>query len=207
MDFDDDPFPSSFPHCEDPQILGTGIMDTVGNSAFELDSTIFDSPSFSASYPRPHEVKSSDAVVNPTALTLASSQSFDSFPDSSSSDTSGIQHRRDASSDSSRSGALSGNRGPRVAAGIPAVDGTYTGASSLVDAGVGNELATYFDFESAASSPNLRSYTTCLNNSPPVKTSVPHRAKPGSSIVPGKDCKSRILNVSILMPYELPTLV
>lgn len=173
MELGGDPFPTSLPPFEEPQIFDANMTEATYGNALDYDENmLYDTPNyFSASYQSPGKSQGNHPVMTTTGFDLSSTQSPESLPDSSSSDSSHNQHKRNHSSDSSRSGALGGDGDTRMTGGTPAPNGILVAASPVgdrlssepsasTDINESNKfMAASFDFDSATSSPSPYSDT------------------------------------------------
>lgn len=184
MEFDNDPFPRSLPHVDEPRVLDASMTDAPRDNGFEFASNLFDSPSHDPYSPEQNPYSWGDSSLQPAVKSAMTGPSFShspesSLPDSSSSDSSNNQHKRNHSSGSSGSGALGAlgdihmmddtvdPRGIAIRA-----DPVEDQPSLVTDLDSSNRaMECHFDFESAASSPSPNS-----NAKPAYKTLSPMRS-------------------------------
>ncbi len=200
---DDDPFPLSL-----PRVLDTNMTEALEEHGLDFDPMLYDSQNFfSASYQSPHKPHGTGLVAISTGLDPLSTQSPESLPDSSSSGSSQIQHKRNHSAESSRSGALDEDvdthmagysPSPKaIAVGIPPIEArVMQERSPSPDLDTSNRaMESHFDFDSAASSPNT--YLDMMPNPTSIRPKmVPPRSSPNVSIANGAGLYSGRLKVS-----------
>ena len=190
MEFDNDPF-LLLPKFDEPQILDTSMNDPIEEGGLEFTEVQFDSPGFwnnntMGVSAMPDKCNGSQAIKQPF-MGPAYSQSPES---SSASDSSNNQHKRNHSSDSSRSGVLAGD-------GDVAMSGILIGAnmedrasdksSPATDMDLSNRaMECHFDFDSAASSPTPFSDTKSTFKSSSVRSiKMPYRSSANASLTHG----------------------
>ncbi|KAK4698010.1 hypothetical protein P7C71_g146, partial [Lecanoromycetidae sp. Uapishka_2] len=215
MDYDNDPFPRSLPHVDEPRIFDSNMADTSGDNGIDFSSNLFDSPSYNPYSPEQNPYAWEGASLQTATKSAMTGPSFShspesSLPDSSSSDSSNNQRKRNHSSASSGSGAL-GAMGdihmrddtvdPRgIIIGADPVEDPMQGQPSLVtDLDSSNRAMEYhFDFDSAASSPTPRSETkpTYKSLSSMRSAKVPDRPTQGPVSTPGVGPYARNLKTS-----------
>lgn len=192
MDTNDDPFPASL-----PRILDINMTEALEEHGLDFDSMLYDSQNFfSTSYQAPHKSAGTGVVTNSTGLDPLSIQSPESLPDSSSSGSSKIQHKRNDSAESSRSGALDEDVDAHMADYSPGPKAIAIGASPIEaqatlqrspspDLDTSNlAMESHFDFDSAASSPNI--YSDMMPNSTWIRPKVvPPRSSPNFGLGTG----------------------
>ena len=157
MDFDNDPF-HLLPKFDEPQIFDASMNDAIEEGRLEFPESHFDTPGFwnnntigvSA---MPDKTNGTQAIKQ-AIMGPAYSQSPES---SSASDSSNNQHKRNHSSDSSRSGVLprdgdTSMNGILIHANME--DRASDKSSPATDVDISNRaMECHFDFDSAASSP------------------------------------------------------
>ena len=189
MEYDEDPFPF-LPKFDEPQIFDANMNDAMEEGAFQFPQVQFDSPGFWSNTigvsPMPSKSNGSQAIKQPF-MGAAFSQSPES---SSASDSSNNQHKRNHSSDSSRSGALAGE-------GDVSMNGILIGAdmedqgseksSPATDVDFSNRaMECHFDFDSAASSPSPFSDTKpAFRFSSTRSIKMPYRSSPNAGLTNG----------------------
>ncbi len=203
MDTNDDPFPASL-----PRILDTNMTEALEEHGLDFDPILYDSQNFfSTSYQSPHKSDGTGVVANSTGLDLLSAQSPESLPDSSSSGSFKVQHIRNHSAESSRSGALDEDVDTYMADYSPGPKAIAI-AASPIEARVTQErspspdldtsnraMESHFDFESAASSPNI--YLDMMPNRTSTRPRiVPPRSSPNLGTGSGLGPYSGIPKVS-----------
>lgn len=192
MDTNEDPFPASL-----PRILDTNMSEALEEHGLDFDPMLYDSQNFfSTSYQSPHKFDGTGVVANSTGLDPLSIQSPESLPDSSSSGSSNIQHKRNHSAESSRSGALDEDVDTHMVDYLPGPKAIAIGASPIEaratqqrspspDLDTSNRaMESHFDFDSAASSPNI--YLDMMPNPTSIRPKVvPPRSSPNFGIGTG----------------------
>ena len=157
MEFDNDPFPF-LPKFDEPQIFDASMNDAMEEGALEFPELHLDPPGFwnnTIGVPSVHSKSNGSQPIKQPFMGPAFSQSPES---SSASDSSNNQHKRNHSSDSSRSGALAGDgdvsmNGILIGADIE--DQASDKSSPTTDVDLSNRaMECHFDFDSAASSPS-----------------------------------------------------
>lgn len=211
MDFDNDPFPRSLPHVDEPRIFDSNMTDATGQNVFDFEPNFFNSPSHNPYSPDQNLYPWNDSSIQIATKSPMTGPSFShspesSLPDSSSSDASNNQHRRTHSSDSSGSGAL-GRQGdihmagntvdPRgIAIGAdPEEDSVLAQPSLITELDSSNRaMECHFDFESAASSPSPYSDTKQLPKMHSAK--MPYRTIQNADSTRGTGSYAGASNVS-----------
>lgn len=177
-EYNDDPFPISLPH-----ILDTDTT-AMGDAAFDIGTICGKSQMYSSpSYQDPPRVNVRD-TANFSSYETMSNESPDSFPDSWSSSSSHLQHKRNDSAESSQSGLLEDDGGaamkmsysplPKGIAvhAYPIADSSSHERSPSTDLDASNEvMASHFDFDGAASNsneqPDVSQISSTGNGMPP----------------------------------------
>ena len=186
MEFDNDPFPF-LPKIDEPQIFDTKMNDAMEARGIDFPELGYNSPDFwnhsIEASPMPTKSKSSQAIKRPFI-----NQAFSQSPESSSaSDSSNNRHKRNHSSDSSRSGALAGDVDVQVNAiliGADKEDQTSDKSSPTTDVDLSNRaMECHFDFDSAASSPSTFSEVkTAFKPSSIRSIRMPYRSSPNAGL-------------------------
>ena len=195
MEQNHDPFPSSLPSLDSPQIFDSDMTQDGGieffNSAFPQDTPgrLFSDSPFQS--PMPVNTASLKSTSNQTVKGNSFAASPESSMQDSSSDSSG-RHKRNTSSNSSHSALTTGNRavyhgvrsnGRKVESTImsdaePIFD--YTSSTMPMDLNYefsNRTMENDFDFESAASSPSPNFTST----SGIRHIAIPYRASPSAA--------------------------
>lgn len=189
MEFDNDPFPF-LPKFDEPHIFDASMNDAMEKGGLEFPELHLDSPSFwnntTGVSPVTSKSNGSPALKRPF-MGPAFSQSPES---SSASDSSNNQHKRNHSSDSSRSGAPAGDGDVSmngILIGADMEDQTSDKSSPTTDVDLSNRaMECHFDFDSAASSPS-----PFLDTKPAFKPSsvrsikMPYRSSPNPGLSHG----------------------
>ena len=189
MELDNDPFPF-LPKFDEPQIFDANMNDAMEEGGLEFPELQYDSSGFwnnaIVASPVPSKSNGSQATKQPF-IGPAFSQSPES---SSASDSSNNQHKRNHSSDSSRSGALAGDGDVStngILIGADMEDQASDKSSPTTDVDLSNRaMECHFDFDSAASSPS-----PFLDTKPVFKPSLvrsikmPYRSSPNAGFAPG----------------------
>ena len=181
MEIDNDPL-SFLPTFEEPQIFDVDVNDIMEEGRIDFPTLHYDSPGFwnrntVITSPMPRKANDSQAIKQPFK-----DPAFAQSPESSSaSDSSNNQHKRNHSSDSSRSGALAENgdvsmSGILISADVE--DQVSDKSSSATDVDLSNRaMECHFDFDSAASSPTPFSDTQVAFKSGSVRSiKMPYRS-------------------------------
>ena len=218
LDYDNDPFPPSLPRFDEPRIFDAGLSEAMKESGLELSSVGFESPenlcydnATGASYQSPDHGKSMSSlpVTKPDS---SFPQSPGSSIQDSSSESSNNRHKRNHSSESSRSGVFGGDRDICMTENTPVnrsfigtnplEDRPSNGFSKFTDVDISNRaMEHHFDFDSAASSPNqhlAKTTTTAfeLSSMRPIK--IPYRFSQNAFFDHGYALHSGGSNVSII---------
>lgn len=175
---------------DEPQIFDANMNDAMEDGGIEFPDLQFDSPSFwnntIGASPVASKANGSQAIKQPF-LGPTYSQSPES---SSASDSSNNQHKRNHSSDSSRSGALAGDgdvsmNGILIGAGTE--DQASDKSSPVTDVDLSNRaMECHFDFDSAASSPSPFSDTKPAFKPSSVRSiKMPYRSSPNTGFTHG----------------------
>ena len=189
MDFDNDPFPF-LPKFDEPHVFDANMNDAMEEGGIEFPELQFDSPGFwnntIEASPMPSKSNGSQAIKQPF-MDPAYSQSPES---SSASDSSNNQHKRNQSSDSSRSGALAGDGDVSmhgIVIGAEIEDQASEKSSPATDVDLSNRaMECHFDFDSAASSPSPFPDTKpALKSSSVRSTKMPYRSSPSAGLSQG----------------------
>ncbi|KAF6237911.1 hypothetical protein HO173_004112 [Letharia columbiana] len=189
MEFDNDPFPF-LPKFDEPQIFDANMNDAMEEGGLEFPELQFDSPGFwnntIGASPVPSKTNCRQAIKQPF-MGPAFSQSPES---SSASDSSNNQHKRNHSSDSSRSGALAGDGDVSmngILIGADMGDHASDKSSPATDVDLSNRaMECHFDFDSAASSPSPFSDTKPSFKPSSVRSiKMPYRCSPNAGFTHG----------------------
>lgn len=189
MEFDNDPFPF-LPKFDEPQIFDANMNDAMEEGGLEFPELQFDSPGFwnntIGASPVPSKTNCRQAIKQPF-MGPAFSQSPES---SSASDSSNNQHKRNHSSDSSRSGALAGDGDVSmngILIGADMGDHASDKSSPATDVDLSNRaMECHFDFDSAASSPSPFSDTKPSFKPSSVRSiKMPYRSSPNAGFTHG----------------------
>ena len=157
MDFDQDPFPY-MPQIGEPQIFDANVNDAMEEGGLDFSAFQFNPPGYWNSNPLETPTMPSKSNGSQAVKQSLQNTKFSQSPESSSaSDCSNNQHKRNHSSDSSRSGALAGDGdvpmdGMLISADME--DQASDKSSPATDVDLSNRaMECHFDFDSAASSP------------------------------------------------------
>ena len=189
MEFDNDPFPF-LPTLDEPQIFDANMNDAFEEGGLEFPDFRFDATGFWNNSIRASPVLSKSngsQAIKPPFKGPELSQSPES---SSASDSSNNQHKRNHSSDSSRSGALAGDGGVPmngILIGADVEDQASDKSSPATDVDFSNRaMECHFDFDSAASSPSPFSDTKPVFNPSSVRSiKMPYRSSPNAGFTHG----------------------
>ena len=190
MELDIDPFPP-LAKLDEPQIFDVSMNDAIDEgelefSEFQLDSLGFWNSNTVGASSVPDKSNGSQAIKQPF-IGPAYSQSP---PSSSASDSSNNQHKRNHSSDSSRSGVLAGDGDASmngILIGANMEDRASDKASLATDVDLSNRaMECHFDFDSAASSPTPFSDTKPALKSSSVRSiKMPYRSSANAGLTHG----------------------
>lgn len=189
MEFDNDPFPF-LPRFDEPQIFDANMNDAIEEGGIEFPELRLDPPRFwnNSIGASPVLSKSNGSqAIKPPFTDPAFSQSPES---SSASDSSNTQHKRNHSSDSSRSGALAGDGDipmNGILIGADVEDQASDNSSPPTDVDFSNRaMECHFDFDSAASSPSPFSDTKPAFKPSSVRSmKMPYRSSPNAGFSHG----------------------
>lgn len=189
MEFDNDPFPF-LPKFDEPQIFDANMTDAMEEGALEFPELRFDSPGlWNTSVGASPVLSKSDGsqAIKPPFIDPAFSQSPES---SSASDSSNNQHKRNHSSDSSRSGALAGDGDVSmngILIGADMEDRASDKSSPATDVDLSNRaMECHFDFDSAASSPSpFAEPKPAFKPSSVRSIKMPYRSSPNAGFTHG----------------------
>lgn len=200
MEFDNDPFPF-LPKFDGPQIFDANMNDAMEEGGLDFPELQFDSPGFwnntIGASPLPSKSNGGQAIKQ-QLISPAFSQSPES---SSASDSSHNQHKRNHSSDSSRSGALAGDGDVLmngILIGADMEDQASDESSPTTDVDLSNRaMECHFDFDSAASSPNPFSDTKPAFKPSSVRSiKMPYRCSATTAFTHGYGPLSAVSKVS-----------
>ncbi len=190
MEFDNDPFPL-LPNFDEPHIFDANMNGSMEEGDLEFPGLQYDSPGFwnnntIGASPMPSKPNGSQAIKQPF-MGPAFSQSPES---SSASDSSNNQHKRNHSSDSSRSGALAGDGDVSMNGILRGTDMEDQGSdksSPATDVDLSNRaMECHFDFDSAASSPTPFSDTKpAFKSSSARSMKMPYRSSANTGFTHG----------------------
>ncbi len=200
MEIDNDPFPF-LPKFDEPHIFDANMNDAMEEGGLEFPQCRFDSPGFwnntIGASPVPSKSNGRQAIKQPFA-----GPAFTQSPESSSaSDSSNTQHKRNHSSDSSRSGALTGDGDVSmngILIGADMEDQASDKSSPTTDVDLSNRaMECHFDFDSAASSPSPFSDTKLAFKPSSVRSiKMPYRSSPSTGFAHGFEPYPAVSKVS-----------
>lgn len=203
MEFNNDPFPF-LTKFDEPQIFDANMNDVMEEGRLEFPELQFDSQGLwnnaIGASPVPRKCSGSQEIKQPF-MDSAFSQSPES---SSASDSSNNQHKRNHSSDSSRSGALAGEgdvsmNGILISADLD--DQASDKSSPVTDVNLSNRaMECHFDFDSAASSPSPFSDAVSTFRPSSIRSiKMPYRSSHSAGVSHGFGTYSAVSKVSYFL--------